>query len=132
MLIFTVSIHSLCPDWLMNKGWVPLLGFFIVTGCHPIILGIMLILVGELFPSDIRTTSIGIVHGCEYLVFAFATETFPILLEWLHFYGLNLYYGVFGLFMTLWGMRTIKDIDHLSLVEIQKVYNNEKSEASGH
>ena len=116
----------------MNKGWVPLLGFFIVTGCHPIILGIMLILVGELFPSDIRTTSIGIVHGCEYLVFAFATETFPILLEWLHFYGLNLYYGVFGLFMTLWGMRTIKDIDHLSLVEIQKVYNNEKSEASGH
>ena len=118
----------------MNKDWVPLLGFFIVTGCHPIVLGIMLILVGELFPSDIRTTSIGIVHGLEYLAFAFATETFPILLEWLHFSGLNFYYGAFGLLMTLWGMMTIKDIDQLSLVEIEQIYNTkiEKSNGSGH
>ena len=118
----------------MNKDWVPLLGFFIVTGCHPIVLGIMLILVGELFPSDIRTKSIGIVHGLEYFAFALATEAFPILLEWFHFYGLNFYYGAFALLMTLWGIITIKDIDQLSLVEIEQIYNTEieKSKASGH
>ena len=133
MLIFTVSIHSLYPNWLMSKDWLPLLGCFIVTGCLPIILGIMLILVGELFPSDIRTKSIGIVHGLEYFAFALATEAFPILLEWFQFYGLNLYYGAFGLLMTLWGMMTIKDVDQLSLEEIQKIYNTqiETSKASG-
>ena len=65
MLSLTVSVHSMCPDWFMNKDWVPLLGFFIVTACHPVVLGIILVLVGELFPTDIRAISIGIVNGVE-------------------------------------------------------------------
>ena len=134
MLSLTVSVHSMCPDWFMNKDWVPLLGFFIVSACHPVVLGIILVLVGELFPTDIRAISIGIVNGVEYLAFAFATEAFPFLLEWLHFYGLNFYYAAFCLFMTMWGMMTIKDIDHLSLVEIEQIYNTnmDKSEGSSH
>ena len=118
----------------MNKDWVPLLGFIVVTACHPVVLGIILVLVGELFPTDIRTISIGIVNGVDYLVFAFATEAFPVLLEWLHFYGLNFYYAAFCLFMTLWGMMTIKDIDRLSLVEIEQIYNAkiEKLEGCSH
>ena len=119
---------------MMNKDWVPLLGFIVVTACHPVVLGIILVLVGELFPTDIRTISIGIVNGVDYLVFAFATEAFPVLLEWLHFYGLNFYYAAFCLLMTLWGMMTIKDIDRLSLVEIEQIYNTkiEKSDRSSH
>ena len=134
MLTFTVSIHSMRPEWLMNKDWVPLLGLIVVTAGHPVVLGIILVLVGELFPTDIRTISIGIVNGVDYLVFAFATEAFPVLLEWLHFYGLNFYYAAFCLFMTLWGMMTIKDIDRLSLVEIEQIYNTkiEKSEGCSH
>ena len=118
----------------MDKDWIPLLGFFIVTACHSVVMGIILVLLGELFPTDIRTISIGIVTGVEYLTLAFATETFPFLLQWLHFYGLNFYYAAVCLLMTIWGMMTIKDIDHLSLVEIELIYstNMKKSEGSNY
>ena len=118
----------------MDKDWIPLLGFFIVTACHSVVMGIILVLLGELFPTDIRTISIGIVTGVEYLTLALATETFPFLLQWLHFYGLNFYYAAVCLLMTIWGMMTIKDIDRLSIVKIEKIYNTkiEKSERSSH
>ena len=54
---------------------------------------------------------------------AFATKLFPILSEWLHFYGLNYYYAAFALLLTIWGMVTIKDTDRLSLVEIERIYD---------
>ena len=104
-------------------GWVPLVGFIIITLCLPIILGIILILIGELFPTDIRTVSIGTVRGMQYLALALATKLFPILSKWLHFYGLNYYYAAFALALTIWGMATIKDIDRLSLVEIEQIYD---------
>ena len=80
-------------------------------------------MVGEIFPTDIRTVSIGIVRGTVQLVLALATKLFPILSEWLHFYGLNYYYAAFALLLTIWGMVTIKDIDRLSLVEIERIYD---------
>ena len=112
------------PEWLLNKGWIPLFGFVLITLCHPLILGIILILIGELFPTDIRTVSIGIVRGLVSLVLAFSTKLFPILSEKLHFYGLNYYYAAFALVLTIWGMVTIKDIDRLSLVEIERIYDS--------
>ena len=115
----------------MDKDWIPLLGFFIVTACHSVVMGIILVLLGELFPTDIRTISIGIVTGVETLTLAFATEIFPVLLEWLHFYGLNFYYAAVCLLMTIWGMMTIKDIDHLSLVEIELIYNTKMKKSEG-
>ena len=105
-------------------GWIPLFGFIIITLCHPLLLGVILILIGELFPTDIRTVSIGIVRGLQYLVLALATKLFPILSEKLHFYGLNYYYAAFALVLTVWGMVTIKDVDQLSLVEIERIYDS--------
>ena len=138
VLPLSVSIHSHLldalsptPEWLMNKGWVPLLGFFTVTACHPVLLGIILVLLGELFPTDMRTVSIGTVNGLQYLVFAFATKVFPYLEEWFHFYGLNYYYAAFALALTLWGMVTIKDIDELSLVEIERIYGTRRKQSEG-
>ena len=119
------------PKWLTNMGWVPLLGFIIITICLPIILGIILILIGELFPTDIRTVSIGVVRGTQYLALALATKLFPILSESLHFYGLNYYYAAFALALTIWGMVTIKDIDQLSLVEIEQIYDRRVSKLEG-
>ena len=107
----------------MDKGWVPLVGFISVTLCHPVLGGIIFVLYGELFPTDIRTISIGIVAVTQYLVFAFATKMFPIVIQWFHFYGINYYYAAFALAMTIWGMLTIKDIDCLSLVEIEHIYD---------
>ena len=113
-------------------NWVPLFGFIIVTICHPILTAVIVVLLGELFPTDIRTVSIGIVRGLQYLVLAFATKMFPILSEWLHLYGLNYYYTATALLFTIWGMVTIKDIDQLSLVEIERIYDKrfEKPESA--
>lgn len=138
MLPLSVSIYSHLlealsptPEWLVNKDWIPLVGFFIVTACHPLLMGIVLILVGEIFPTDIRTVSIGIVNGLQFLVLAFVTKTFPVLLEWLHFYGLNYYYAAFSLALTIWGMMTIIDIDGLSLVEIERIYTTRMDKSEG-
>ena len=126
-----MEAFSPIPEWLTNMGWVPLLGFIIITICLPIILGIILILIGELFPTDIRTVSIGVVRGTQYLALALATKLFPILSESLHFYGLNYYYAAFALALTIWGMVTIKDIDQLSLVEIEQIYDRRVSKLEG-
>ena len=66
------------------------------------------------------------------MVLALATKMFPILSEWLHLYGLNYYYTVTALLFTIWGMVTIKDIDQLSLVEIERIYDRrvEKPESA--
>ena len=127
----TVAIHahllealSPTPEWLLNMDWIPLFGFIIVTSCHPIILGVIIVLIGEIFPTDIRTVSIGIVRGLQYLALVLATKMFPILSEWLHLYGLNYYYAGIAFALTIWGMATIKDIDKLSLVEIEKIYDS--------
>ena len=118
------------PEWLLNISWVPLLGFVIITICLPIIFGIILILIGELFPTDIRSISIGVVRGVQYLVLALSTELFPILSDSIHFYGLNYYYAAFALTLTIWGMKTIKDIDQLSLVEIEHIYGNKAAKSA--
>ena len=130
-IILTVAIHANLlealhptPEWLLNMSWVPLVCFITITLCHPLILGVILILIGELFPTDIRTVSIGVVRGFQYLALALATKLFPILSQRLHFYGLNYYYTVLALALTVWGMAMIKDIDHLSLVEIEQIYDS--------
>ena len=99
---------------------------------HPLIYGVILTLIGEIFPTDIRAVSIGVVRGLQYLALAFATEMFPILSEQLNFYGLNYYYAAFALLLTVWGMATIKDIDNLSLTEIEHIYDKrvDKSEVA--
>ena len=111
--------------------WVPLFGSIILTICHPIIMAVIVVLLGELFPTDIRTVSIGIVRGLQYLVLAFATKMYPILLEFLHLYGLNYYYTAVGLLFTIWGMVIIKDIDQLSLVEIERIYDKRVEKPEG-
>ena len=111
------------PQWLLKLDWVPLFGFIVITICLPIVLGIILILIGELFPTDIRTVSMGVVRGMQYLALALSTKLFPVLSELLYFHGLNYYYAAFALTLTIWGMATIKDIDQMSLVEIEQIYD---------
>ena len=94
-------------------------------------MAVIVVLLGELFPTDIRTVSIGIVRGLQYLVLAFATKMYPILLEFLHLYGLNYYYTAVGLLFTIWGMVIIKDIDQLSLVEIERIYDKRVEKPEG-
>ena len=129
-MFFSVAIHahlsealSPTPEWLTKINWFPLFCYIIVASCHPTLYGVIVVLIGELFPTDIRTVSIGIVRGLQFLTLAFATKIFPFLSEWLHSYGQNYYYTAIALVLTIWGMATIKDIDRHSLVEIEQIYD---------
>ena len=67
----------------------------------------------------------------QYLAFAFSTKAFPYFEEWFQFYGLNYYYASFAVALTLWGMVKIKDIDQMSLVEIERLYGTKMETREG-
>ena len=105
----------------MYLGWVPLVACLGVTACTPIINGVYDTLLGEIFPTETRTVSMGIVKSVEWSTFTVTTILFPFLMEWIHFYGLNYYYAFISLGLIFWSS-TIKDTDGLSLVEIEQIY----------
>lgn len=105
----------------MDLDWVPLAACLGVTACMPIINGVYDTLLGEIFPTETRTASMGIVKGVEWSAFTITTILFPYLMEWMHFYGLNYYYAFISLALIFWSL-TIKDTDGLSLVEIEQIY----------
>ena len=109
------------PTWFVDLGWVPLVACLGVTATLPIINGIYDTLLGEIFPTETRTASMGIVKGVEWASFGITTILFPYLMEWMHFYGLNYYYAFISLGLIFW-TSTIKNTDGLSLVEIEQIY----------
>ena len=56
-------------------------------------------------------------------------KIYPIAEETFGFHWVMYFYAVASAFMVIWGGLTIKDIDHLSLTEIQDL--NKKTEVSG-
>ena len=109
------------PMWFVHLSWVPLIACLGVTATLPIINGIYETLLGEVFPTETRTASMGIVKGVEWSSFGITTILFPYLMEWMHFYGLNYCYAFISLALIFW-TSTIKSTDGLSLVEIEQIY----------
>ena len=109
------------PKWFVDLGWVPLAACLGVTATLPIINGIYDTLLGEVFPTETRTASMGIVKAVEWSAFGVTTILFPYLMECIHFYGLNYYYAFISLALVFW-TSTIKNTDGLSLVEIEQIY----------
>ena len=109
------------PKWFVDLGWVPLAACLGVTATLPIINGIYDTLLGEVFPTETRTASMGIVKAVEWSAFGVTTILFPYLMKWIHFYGLNYYYAFISLALVFW-TSTIKNTDGLSLVEIEQIY----------
>ena len=56
-------------------------------------------------------------------------KIYPIAVETFDFHWVMYFYVVISAFMVTWGGLKIKDIDHLSLTEIQDL--NKKTEVSG-
>ena len=102
-------------------SWIPLVGMIMVNvlrgaGIEPVIH----ILINEMFPTEIRTLSIGLTQSA-FLISGFTTvKTFPALEESIGLGGVCLLYASICFLLLLWGAYTIPDNRGKSLVKVEE------------
>ena len=102
-------------------NWIPLVGMIMVNvlrgaGIEPVIH----ILINEMFPTEIRTLSIGLTQSA-FLISGFTTvKTFPALEESIGLGGVCLLYASICFLLLLWGAYTIPDNRGKSLVKVEE------------
>ena len=80
------------------------------------------VLCAELFPTEIRTTSNGIVFATSCIALVVNYKIYPSAVETFGFHYVMYFYATIVAMMVAWGVLTIKDTDQLSLVEIQDMH----------
>ena len=80
------------------------------------------VLCAELFPTEIRTTSNGIVFASSCVALVVNYKIYPNAVEMLGFHYVMYFYAIIVAMMVAWGGITIKDTDQLSLTEIQDMH----------
>ena len=118
--------HEVYPDKsATNFSWIPMamiiLQFFLraVT-----ILPILFTLIGELFPTEIRTLAMGIVQSLEFGSGAIIVKLYPDMKYSMGLHGLLYLYTCIGLFNSFWGYYTIPDNRSKSLIEVEQSYDS--------
>ena len=118
---FLQANHS---EMVIHWTWIPLAMCCFIYGSHSFLLSINWILIGELFPSEIRNFTSGLIGFISYIpIFV----TLKLFVEMKYAMGLNgvfFFYASVGFITTLYGAFTIPDFRTKSLVEIEKIYNS--------
>jgi len=123
--------ETLDPDlaFLNSLGWLPLVVIIISLTCHSLgCLPVIMLLTGELYPTDIRTLCVGISHSIASTFGAVSVKTYPYQLEALKFYGTFYLYCGANVAAMLWGLFTIPDNRGLSLVRVEENYESQTKE----
>ena len=108
-------------DTAMN--WFTLIIAILPAACVPLgIQTVLNLLLGELFPTDIRSISVGIVKAVAYVAGYANMMIYPMVSGANAFCELMYVYGAIAAFMTVWAMITVKETDNMSLVEIEKLF----------
>ena len=115
--------------------WLPLVVALIPSASESLgIISVKNILLSELFPTEIRSISVGIVEALANVAVYCSMMVYPIASGAGAFFELMLGYAAISAFMTVWAIFTVAETDNMSLVEIEnsfrkgKVQNNaEKS-----
>ena len=105
---------------LENFSWIPLvfIGILIITrgvGIMPV----LHILMNEMFPTDIRTLSIGITQSLFLLSGCISIKMFPTLYDLIGMGGTCLLYALASGICLIWGAITIPDNRGKSLVKVE-------------
>ena len=109
--------------------WLPLVIALIPSASESLgIISVKNILLSELFPTDIRNISVGIVEALAYVALYCNMMVYPIASGASAFFELMLGYGVISAFMTVWAIFTIQDTDNMSLVEIENSFRKGKAQ----
>jgi len=112
-------------SYLDSLGWLPLV---FVTSCISAyaigVYPVLQVLAGELFPSDIRSLSIGIILSLAKCMETVNVLVYPLLIEAFDFYGTFFFYACTVLAAILWGFFTIPDNRGLSLAKVEEKFSS--------
>ena len=122
---FSYLKTNLNDSFLDNLGWLPLV---FVTSCISAyaigVYPVLQVLAGELFPSDIRSLSIGIILSLAKCMETVNVLVYPLLIEAFDFYGTFFFYACTVLAAILWGFFTIPDNRGLSLAKVEEKFSS--------
>ena len=108
-------------------AWVSSIMFFVLFFIRAIgILPVMHMLISEMFPTEIRTQSIGITESMTLASGALAIKLFPNLKNSFGLFGICCLFSAFALILIIWGALTIPDNRGKSLVKVEEMYEETK------
>lgn len=129
VILFSYSIAPNSTVQMFN--WVPMVMFIIAFCVRSIaFLPIQHVLLAELFPTEIRTLSVGIVQFFETGSGAIIVKMYPEMKASMGMYGICYFYTAVGLLVTIWAFCSIPDNRSKTLIEIEKSYDARQSPSS--
>ena len=114
-------------------SWIPLITVVVpvlmrAIGIIPIIHSLM----SEVFPTEIRTQSVGLVQSSHMISGVICLKFFPEMKNLMGLYGLFFFYGAIGITSCLWGLKTIPDNRGKSLIKVEEMYEKKVDENLGY
>ena len=110
--------------YIIQVNWIPLVMFILQFCIRTItIIPVLYSLLGELFPTEIRTLAVGITQSLEFGSGAIIVKFYPDMKYLMGLHGVCYLYASIGFFNSLWGYFTIPDNRSKTLVEIEEAYN---------
>ena len=135
MLCMAIFYHCLLiypkANYISFVNWIPLVSIVLGLGIRTLlIIPVLYSLSGELFPTEIRTLSVGITNSFEWGTGATMLKLFPDMKLIMGLHGLCYLCSCLGFFTAIWGYFTITDNRSKSLVEIEEAYDSNKNASS--
>ena len=112
--------------YLEEFSWIPFLSVIVAVIVRAIcILPVIYSVMSEIFPTEIRTQSIGLVESFALGCGALITKFFPEMKHGMGLHGLFFFYGATGVISCFYGLLTIPDNRGKSLIKVEEMYEYE-------
>ena len=120
---------------LDSVGFLPLIFVSCIVSASSIgVFPVFHLLMGELFPSDIRSLSIGLTQSAGLSLATVNILIYSYLIKYLQFFGTFYFYATIQFVALLWGFFMIPDNRGLSLAKVEENFekiNNKEKESIG-
>jgi MFS family permease len=121
-----LKTHHQDPALLDGVGWLPLVFVTCIasahsTGTYPVIQ----LLLGELFPTDIRSLAIGLTLSAVLCMGTTNILIYSYLIESFQFFGTFYFYAATSCVTLLWGIFQIPDNRGLSLAKVEEKFSKQ-------
>ena len=124
IFIFLQKYYPFLP-FLDTFSWIPVASVVITVIARSIgILPVLHSLMSEVFPTEIRTESIGLVQAFSVASGAVCMKFFPEMKNLMTLHGLFFFYGGSCIVSCLWGLKKIPDNRGKSLIKVEEMYEN--------
>ena len=117
------TLYNLNPDFYQIFSWIPMTMFFLeYVARSTLIENVIFTLLGESFPTEIRTLAVGITTSSVYLAAGCVIKLYPEMKATMGMDGLCYFYFTIILVNIIWGYLSIPDNRSKTLVEIENSY----------